>query len=63
METWYFLAALFLITMLAVMAFAWISKRKVEARMDDPNAPKSSLAKDGPGPNPVTAPRAGNGDV
>ena len=42
------LIALFLATALAVIVFALVSKAKTEARMDDPNAPKSSLAADGP---------------
>ncbi|MBZ4689091.1 hypothetical protein FAZ78_21655 [Cereibacter changlensis] len=37
-----------LVTLLAVLAFALISKGKVEERRHDPNAPKSTLAKDGP---------------
>jgi hypothetical protein len=37
-----------LLTLLAVMAFALISKARVEERRHDPNAPKSTLAKDGP---------------
>jgi len=57
METWYFLAGLFLFTMVAFLAWAALSKKRTEDRMDDPDAPKSSLAKDGPGPNPATAPR------
>jgi hypothetical protein len=52
-----FLAALFLITMLAFLAWATVSKRRTEKKLEDPNAPKSALAKDGPGPNPATAPR------
>ncbi|MDO9640503.1 MAG: hypothetical protein Q7J44_18365 [Pseudotabrizicola sp.] len=36
-----------LITMLAVLVFAMISKARVEERRHDPNAPKSTLAKDG----------------
>ena len=63
METWYFLAGLFLVTVGAVLVFAWVSKRRTEERLEDPEAPKSSLAKDGPGPNPATAPRVGNGQV
>ena len=31
----------------AVLVFAYISKRRTEERMEDPDAPKSSLAKDG----------------
>jgi len=57
MDTWAFLAFLFLFTMLSFLAWATVSKRRTEKKLHDPNAPKSSLAKDGPGPNPVTAPR------
>jgi Tfp pilus assembly protein PilX len=42
------IVVLFLFTILAVMGFAAFSKRKTEERMSDPNAPKSSLATDGP---------------
>jgi len=59
MDTWIFLAALFFLTMGIFLSWATISKRRTEQRLNDPNAPKSSLAKDGPGPNPVTAPRRG----
>ncbi len=48
MDFSYIVPLLSLITMGAVCAFALISKAKVEERMHDPNAPKSSLAKDGP---------------
>lgn len=54
MDTWIFLAGLFLFTMIAFLTWAAISKKRTGNRLDDPNAPKSSLAKDGPGPNPVT---------
>ncbi|MCU0899437.1 MAG: hypothetical protein MUC82_02955 [Cypionkella sp.] len=37
-----------LLTMLAVLIFALVSKARVEERRHDPNAPKSTLAKDGP---------------
>lgn len=37
-----------LLTLLAVAIFALISKGRVEQRRHDPNAPKSTLAKDGP---------------
>jgi peptidoglycan/LPS O-acetylase OafA/YrhL len=57
MDTWIFLAALFLITMIAWLTWATVSKRRTEKKLNDPDAPKSSLAKDGPGPNPATAPR------
>lgn len=35
-------------TMLAVIAFALISKRKVEERREDDSVPKSTLAADAP---------------
>ena len=37
-----------LFTILAVSAFALVSKARVEERRHDPNAPVSTLAKDGP---------------
>ncbi|MBC7736962.1 MAG: hypothetical protein H7245_07005 [Candidatus Saccharibacteria bacterium] len=37
-----------LVTMLAVLIFAMASKARIEERRHDPNAPKSTLAKDGP---------------
>jgi H+/Cl- antiporter ClcA len=37
-----------LVTLLAVALFALVSKERTEARRHDPNAPKSTLAKDGP---------------
>ncbi|WP_308916337.1 hypothetical protein [Jannaschia sp. LMIT008] len=45
-----FLAGLAGMTFIAVMIFLITSKKKTEDRKDDPDAPKSSLAKDGPGP-------------
>jgi hypothetical protein len=39
---------LFLVTALAVVIFALVSKKKVEDRRHDPYAPRSTLAKDGP---------------
>jgi hypothetical protein len=57
MDTWIFVAILFLVTMGAFLLWATVSKRQTEKKLHDPNAPKSSLAKDGPGPNPATAPR------
>ena len=39
-----------MITLLAVIVFALVSKKSVEKRRHDPNAPKSSLAPDSPGP-------------
>ncbi|ABV95651.1 conserved hypothetical protein (plasmid) [Dinoroseobacter shibae DFL 12 = DSM 16493] len=47
MEMTQLLVILFLFTILAVMGFAAFSKYRTEQRMDDPNAPKSSLAADG----------------
>lgn len=35
-------------TLLAVCIFALVSKARVEERRHDPEAPKSTLAKDGP---------------
>lgn len=35
-------------TLGSVIAFALISKRRTDARRNDPTAPKSTLAKDGP---------------
>ena len=37
-----------LVTMLAAVVFALVSKAKTDARRHDPNAPTSTLAKDGP---------------
>ncbi len=37
-----------LFTLLAVLVFALVSKRRTEKRMRDENAPKSTLAKDAP---------------
>lgn len=39
---------LFMFTLLAVCVFALVSKKNTEDRIDDPNVPKSTLAKDGP---------------
>ncbi len=46
MDVWFLVPLLFLITVLAVIVFALVSKCKVENRMDDPDAPKSTLAAD-----------------
>lgn len=40
--------ALLGMTFLAVLVFALWSKRRTEAAIDDPDDPKSALAKDGP---------------
>ena len=37
-----------LMTMLACIIFALVSKHRTEDRLHDPNAPKSRLAKDAP---------------
>jgi hypothetical protein len=37
-----------LVTMLIFIVFALINKREVEERLQDKDAPKSTLAKDGP---------------
>ena len=50
---WNFLLPLLaMFTMLAAIAFSLYSKAVTEKKRKDPNAPKSSLAKDGPGPQP-----------
>jgi cytochrome c-type biogenesis protein CcmH/NrfF len=40
-------------TFLIVLAVAWRSKRKTDAMTHERREDKSSLAKDGPGPNPI----------
>ncbi|MBO6882525.1 MAG: hypothetical protein JJ869_02960 [Marivita sp.] len=37
-----------LMTMLAAIIFALVSKHRTEQKLDDPNASKSTLAKDAP---------------
>lgn len=59
-ETWIFLVLLSLGTIGVGVLVALRSRQKTEQRRHDDNAPKSSLAKDGPGPNPATAPRRGH---
>jgi hypothetical protein len=54
MDVWFFLPLLTMVTLLAVVVFALVSKARTEALMRDPNAPKSTLASDGPGPNTPT---------
>lgn len=46
MDFTYLIVILALITMLAVIVFALVSKEKVEQRMDDPDSTKSTLASD-----------------
>ncbi|MFC3615598.1 hypothetical protein ACFORG_17715 [Lutimaribacter marinistellae] len=60
METSSLVIVLFVVTAGAVLIWAIVSKRKTEKRMQDDTAPKSTLAKDGPGPNPVEASRIGD---
>jgi hypothetical protein len=48
MDYTYFVPLLSLFTLLAVCVFALFSKARVEKRLHDPDAPKSTLAKDGP---------------
>ena len=46
------LAILAFTTFALVMAFAIWSKNRTEEKLEDGKTQKSSLAKDGPGPNP-----------
>ena len=55
MNTLPLLALLSLFTLACVFVFARVSKRKVEVRRHDPDAPKSSLATDSPGKGAVEA--------
>lgn len=55
METPTLLVGLALFTLICVVLFAVISKRKVEARRHNPARPKSSLANDSPGKSAVEA--------
>lgn len=57
MTTGTLISILAFMTIGAALTAAWISKRQTEKRLNDPSAPKSTLAKDGPGPNPATTPR------
>lgn len=52
MTTGWFLPLLAVVTIGLGIFFALRSKAKVKERKADPDAPKSSLAKDGPGPQP-----------
>jgi H+/Cl- antiporter ClcA len=54
MDFTFIVPLLALITLLAVCVFALVSKKKTEDRRHDPNAPKSSLAKDSPSGGPFT---------
>ncbi len=46
MESSFLIGAMAFTTLLGVAGFAWASKRKTDARIDDLSAPKSTLAKD-----------------
>tara|TARA_R110002020_G_scaffold169117_1_gene358172 strand:- start:473 stop:643 length:171 start_codon:yes stop_codon:yes gene_type:complete len=47
MDWTYLVGALAIITLLAGVVVAMISKKKTEGEIKDPNDPKSTLAKDG----------------
>jgi hypothetical protein len=44
----FFLPLLAMLTLLGVVIFALVSKRRVEEKRHDPNSEKSTLAKDAP---------------
>ncbi|MEM9636281.1 MAG: hypothetical protein AAGA94_01435 [Pseudomonadota bacterium] len=46
MDFTYLIVILALVTMLAVIVFALVSKAKVEKRLEDPDSTKSTLAAD-----------------
>lgn len=48
----FLIPALALVTMGLGIGFAVWSKRRTEQKLEKANPPKSSLAKDGPGPQP-----------
>lgn len=52
-DLFWLLPFLTLFTLLSVIVFALVSKKKTEERLHDPNAPKSTLATDGPGPGAI----------
>jgi hypothetical protein len=52
MDYGFIVPLLALFTLLAVCIFALVSKARIERRRHDPNAPKSSLAKDSPSGSP-----------
>ena len=54
MEYTFIVPLLALITLLAVCVFALVSKARTEHRRHDPDAPKSSLAKDSPSGGPFS---------
>ncbi|WP_342078724.1 hypothetical protein [Yoonia sp. SS1-5] len=52
MNDFLLIPALALTTLFAAILVGLWSKRKTDEKLDDPDALKSSLAKDGPGPQP-----------
>jgi hypothetical protein len=48
MDLSFLVPLLALVTLLAVAVFALVSKARVDQRRHDPDAPKSTLAKDAP---------------
>lgn len=48
MDVSFLLPLLAMVTLLAGAIFAYISGQKARERLEDPNAPKSTLAKDAP---------------
>jgi len=48
MDFFWLIPFLSLVTLLALAIFALVSKERVERRREDPDAPKSTLAKDAP---------------
>lgn len=48
----YLTLALSLATLVLVIVFAQWSRARTKAKLEKTDAPKSSLAKDGPGPQP-----------
>ncbi|MEM7642153.1 MAG: hypothetical protein AAF366_06455 [Pseudomonadota bacterium] len=48
MESGILILGLIVATFGAVLLFARIGKKRTEEKLDDPKAPKSALAKDGP---------------
>ncbi len=46
MDMPYIIVILALVTMLFALIFALVGKRQIEKRIDDPDAPKSTLAAD-----------------
>lgn len=62
MDGSFLVPALALVTMGIVIVLAIISKRKTDARHDDPAAPKSTLASDSPDTQETSRKRAVDGE-